>query len=316
MKRALITGVSGFVGRHLALELLESGYEVWGGTRSVPPRFVNGVKMIDFNLTNKEEILKKLEVVKPHSIFHLSGQSSVKSSWSDIRETFESNIMNSIELFEALRIYSDKENIKVITVGSSEEYGIGVKLPITEEMVTNPINPYGMSKQSLARLASIYRDLYNLNIIHVRPFNHIGPGQRLGFVTSDFTKQIIDIEQGIVEPVIYVGDLSSKRDFTDVRDIVKAYRLVGERGVNGNIYNVCSGVPVSINAILTMLLSYSSTAIEVVIDEQKFRPNNIIEYYGSNSKINREVGWEPTITLNQSLLDIYSYWKNQRNSAY
>lgn len=309
MKKALITGASGFVGRYLALELLDKGYEVWGGTRSVPPQFVNGLKMIELDLTEREEILKKLEEMKPQIIFHLSGQSSVKSSWSEIKDTFESNVMNSIELFEAVKNYSNRDNIRLITIGSSEEYGLGVSLPITEDMITNPINPYGMSKQLLARLAVLYRDLYKMNIIHVRPFNHIGPGQKLGFVTSDFTKQIIDIEQGLVEPVMSVGDLSSKRDFTDVRDIVKAYRLVGEKGLSGSVYNVSSGVSVSINEILNTLLSFSSNNIEVVVDSEKLRPNNIVEYYGSNLKINKDVGWKPMITLKQSLYDIYSYWK-------
>jgi GDP-4-dehydro-6-deoxy-D-mannose reductase len=130
----------------------------------------------------------------------------------------------------------------------------------------------------------------------------------LGFVTSDFAKQVVDIENGKADPVLYIGDLSSKRDFTDVRDIVEAYRLLYEKGVSGQVYNVCSGVCISIQTILDILLSFSSKSIEIIVDPNKLRPNNVIEYYGSNNKLKQATGWEPSILLEKSLYDIYHYW--------
>ncbi|GGF92348.1 GDP-mannose 4,6-dehydratase [Paenibacillus abyssi] len=307
--KALITGVSGFVGRYLAQNLLDNGYEVWGGSRNCPPSFMDGVKLVELNFTSQESVMEVLEDVMPDVVFHLSGQSSVRYSWDHIEETFESNLMDSIALLEAIKNSSLKDKIRVISIGSSEEYGLGAELPIKEDAVTNPINPYGLSKLSIGKIALLYHTLHGMDIIHVRAFNHIGPGQMLGFVTSDFAKQVVDIENGDVEPTIYVGDLSSKRDFTDVRDIVEAYRLLYEKGIAGQIYNICSGVCISIEDILGILLSFSSKPIKVIIDENKFRPNNVKEYYGSNEKLRTATGWEPSISIKQSLFDIYHYWK-------
>ncbi|MBP1157473.1 MULTISPECIES: GDP-mannose 4,6-dehydratase [unclassified Paenibacillus] len=308
--RALITGVTGFVGRYLAQNLLDNGYEVWGGTRKCPPYFINGVQIVELNLSRQDMIVNVLEDIKPDVVFHLSGQSSVKYSWDHIEETFKSNVMDSINLLEAIKNSSLKSSVRVITIGSSEEYGVGAELPIVEEARTDPMNPYGLSKLTVGKIALLYHGLHRMDIIHARAFNHIGPGQSLGFVTTDFTKQVIEIENGKVEPVMYVGDLSSKRDFTDVRDIVEAYRLLNEKGTAGETYNVCSGVCIPIRGILDDLVSFSSSSIKVIVDEKKLRPNNVKEYYGSNDKLRKATGWKPLISISQSLHDIYLHWKN------
>ncbi|WP_042165744.1 GDP-mannose 4,6-dehydratase [Paenibacillus gorillae] len=307
--RALITGISGFVGRYLAQNLINNGYEVWGGTRKCPPPLITSVNIIDIDFSQQDRVQRVLEDIRPDVIFHLSGQSSVKYSWDNIEETFQSNLMDTIGLFEAIRKSTVSDLVKVISIGSSEEYGLVTKLPIIEENNTNPLNPYGLSKASVSRLAQHYSKQYGLQIIHARAFNHIGPGQMLGFVTSDFAKQIVEIEHGKADPVIYVGNLTSKRDFTDVRDIVEGYRLLFEQGVSGQVYNVCSGLCVSIRSILDQLILFSSTTIEVIIDENKMRPSDVPEYYGSNKKINQATGWTPAIPLEKSLYDIYQYWK-------
>ncbi|UNK18773.1 GDP-mannose 4,6-dehydratase [Paenibacillus sp. N3/727] len=308
--KALITGVSGFVGKYLAQNLIDHGYEVWGTSRVTPPFIINGVNIINIDFSHKDTITKAMEDVKPDVIFHLSGQSSVQYSWSHINETFQSNVMDAIGLFEAIKDSTIKKTVRIVSIGSSEEYGLVKDLPIMEDADTNPGNPYGLSKLTLSKLVLSYCSFHEMNIIHARAFNHIGPGQALGFVTSDFANQLINIELGKVEPVISVGDLSSKRDFTDVRDIVEAYRLLFEKGKAGEVYNVCSGKCVSIQDILTLLLSFSSKQIEVIVNKDKLRPNNVPEYYGSNHKLTETTGWAPSITLENSLKDIYIYWKD------
>ncbi|WP_339269581.1 GDP-mannose 4,6-dehydratase [Paenibacillus sp. FSL K6-1330] len=309
--KALVTGVSGFVGRHLAQNLVDHSYEVWGASRGAPSSMLEGVHILKIDFYDKETITNVIEAVKPDVIFHLSGQSSVQYSWGHINETFQSNVMDAIGLFEAVKDSSIKSSVRIISIGSSEEYGLVKDLPIVEDADTNPGNPYGLSKLTLSKLILSYCSVYQINIIHARAFNHIGPGQALGFVTSDFANQLIKIELGKAEPVISVGDLSSKRDFTDVRDIVEAYRLLFEKGKSGEVYNVCSGKCVSIQDILTLLVSFSSKPIEVVIDKDKLRPNNVPEYYGSNGKLTEATGWTPSISLENSLRDIYMYWKER-----
>lgn len=309
--RALITGASGFVGKYLVEELINNGYSVYLGTRMSPNAQLENENQVYLNYADVNGTTKIIEDINPDVIFHLSGQGNVKKSWSHIQETFQSNVMDAIGLFDAVRFSALKDKVKVISVGSSEEYGPVKEMPIQEISNTNPTNPYGVSKLSVCRTALHYHQYYGLNIIHTRAFNHIGPGQSLGFVTSDFAKQVADIENNLHEPYIYVGDLSSKRDFTDVRDVVRAYRLLAEKGTVGEVYNVCSGTSVSIRTVLDYLISFSNKKIEVIIDEKKFRPNDIPEYFGSYNKIEQIVGWKPCISLKDSLGSIFYYWKNK-----
>ncbi|PZD96380.1 GDP-mannose 4,6 dehydratase [Paenibacillus sambharensis] len=308
MKRALITGVTGFAGRYLAKNLLDHGYEVWGGARNGSINSVNGVKLIELNYTSYQEIQNKMNDLEPDVVFHLSGQSSVRRSWDIVEETFDANLMASINLLDGIRHSNIKEHVTLLTIGSSEEYGPSAKSPITEDSVAAPANPYGLSKYALGNLSMMYNKVYNMKTIHVRSFNHIGPGQSEGFVTSDFAKQVTDIAKGLLEPIMYVGDLSSRRDFTDVRDIVEAYRLLYERGEAGQIYNVCSSNNVAVKDILDTLVSFAEVQIDMKTDPAKLRPNNVLEYYGSNGKITEVTGWKPQIPLEQSLHDIYKDW--------
>jgi GDP-4-dehydro-6-deoxy-D-mannose reductase len=311
LKRALITGVNGFAGQYLAENLLDNGYEVWGAGRSGNTASKDGINKIQLAYSDIEDITRLLETIKPNVIFHLSGQSSVKKSWGDLKGTFDSNLFDTINLLESVKNSSLRQDITLITIGSSEEYGLGVVSPITEEMMPAPSNPYGLSKYTLGNLSLMYSNTFGMSIIHTRSFNHIGPRQVEGFVTADFAKQIANITNGKAERVIHVGDLSSKRDFTDVRDIVEAYRLLYEKGERGQIYNVCSGTCISIEDILHMLSSFSKYPVKILIDPNKFRPNNIPEYFGSNNKIVDATGWKPKITIEQSLHDIYMYWLNK-----
>lgn len=309
--RALITGVNGFAGQHLKRNLLDHGYRVWGTSRRIhdnggEPNFEH----IQMDLSGDlQDIISIMEEVRPDVIFHLAGQSSVKYSWDHSAETFQANVLDAIQLLEAVKRSSIKDRCTVLTIGSSEEYGRVSDLPIMEHAATNPTNPYGVSKLALGLLAKQYAASHHLKVIHVRAFNHIGPGQALGFVVSDFAKQVAEIDLGMREPVISVGDLSGSRDFTDVRDVVNGYRLLGEKGKCGQVYNICSGKSVSIREVLDTLLTFTEKSAKIVIDAQKFRPNEVKHYFGSNAKIAECAGWQPLIPIQQSLHDVFRYWK-------
>ncbi|TVY09786.1 GDP-mannose 4,6-dehydratase [Paenibacillus cremeus] len=314
--KALITGATGFVAKYLASHLINKGYEVWGTTRQSSPVLFNSdfIKVYPLELTSKAEVLLLLNTLQPNFIFHLAGQSSVKDSWENKPFTFEANIMMTLNLLEAVKDSVIKETVRVLTVGSSEEYG-DVKsdeMPISEKTQLRPISPYGISKATVSMLAQHYHRSYSMKVIHIRPFNHIGPGQSLGFVTSDLAKQIAEIESGILNPLIKVGNLDAKRDFTDVRDIVKAYELIVNFGGFGQIYNVCSNTPVSIQEVLNKLLAMSSfSSIEVIREESKMRPSDFPLYYGDAKLLIQETRWSPIISLNDSLRDILNYWRIQ-----
>jgi GDP-4-dehydro-6-deoxy-D-mannose reductase len=316
MMRALITGVTGFVGRYLAEHLLSKGIEVWGTTRAGSPDLYidKRVQLIKTNLSDEQEIYSWIEEISPDHLYHLAGQSSVKLSWEKKVETFEANVNKTVHLLEAVRKSSTAKSVKVLTVGSSEEYGRVApnEIPIKEETPLQPISPYGISKATVSMLAKHYYNTYGLQIIHARPFNHIGPGQGLGFVTSDFAKQVAEIEKGTIPSMIKVGNLSAKRDFTDVRDIINAYYLLLVSGTFGEIYNVCSNRPIAIMDILNWYINNSHNhSIDIEQDIDKMRPSDIPLHYGIVDKLNFHTNWKTTISLEQSLNDILNYWRNK-----
>ncbi|MFC3750519.1 GDP-mannose 4,6-dehydratase [Paenibacillus sp. GCM10012306] len=314
--RALITGISGFVGTNLANVLHQKGYEVWGTTRKSCPSTsfktpVGRIIPIDYN--NEENIQAIINEIRPDEIYHLAGQSSVRISWDNKVETIETNMISTVRLLEAFRKSDMAKTTKLLMVGSSEEYGaiINGGTAILEENVLKPISPYGVSKAATSLLFQQYVNVYGLNLLYARPFNHIGPGQGPGFVTSDFAQQIAKIEQGKSAPVIAVGNLDAQRDFTDVRDIVRAYTMLMEKGRIGEVYNVCSGEPISIRNILYNFLSQSTNQnIEIQQDENKMRPSEFPIYIGDSSKIREHTGWRKEYLIEKSLQDILNYWRN------
>jgi GDP-4-dehydro-6-deoxy-D-mannose reductase len=197
-------------------------------------------------------------------------------------------------------------------IGSGEEYGkvSEEENPISEQNKTNPANIYAASKACQNMLGKIYADAYDLDIIMVRAFNHIGPGQNESFVVSDFCKQVAEIEAGKVKPVIYVGNLSAKRDFTDVRDIARAYRLLSEKGIKGEIYNIGSGKAVEVKKILELITNSSTAKIEVEIDKNKYRPVDVPVIEANIEKINTCTNWKPEIDINTTIIDTLQHWRN------
>lgn len=315
MKKVLITGASGFVGGYLAEYLLSSHeFEIHGTYHSDESLQSSPVKdRIQFHHTNleqKESITSLIQEVKPEFIFHLAAQANVPASFKDPIKTFHANIDSQVYLLDALRS-ADMFDTRVLIVGSAEEYGYVTpeELPINELTPLRPANPYSVSKIAQDYLALQYVISYKMPLIRVRPFNHIGPRQKTGFVTTDFAKQIAMIEKGEMEPVIKVGNLEAKRDFTDVRDMVKAYALLLQKGEVGENYNIGSGTSHTIQEILDSFLTLAKVKITVEVDKEKLRPSDVPEIICDCKKMNKITGWEPEIPFEQTLKDILDYWR-------
>jgi len=295
--KALITGISGFAGSHLAEFLINKGYEI-SGTFYDKSTFSNLNGWI-------------IEKVRPDEIYHLAAISFVPTSLMNPKLTFDTNLDGTLNLYQA--IIELKIEPKILFVGSADEYG-SIKnsdLPIKENCPLRPINPYSISKASADFLSYFYFKNYHFNIVRVRPFNHIGPRQSPEFVCSDFAKQIAKIEKGLKEPIIKVGNLGAKRDFTDVRDMVRAYWLAVQKGEFGEAYNICSGNGVSIKELLGRFLNMSKKKIKVIQDPKRLRPSDVPLLVGDFKKFTKQTDWEPEIPLKKTLEDILNYWREK-----
>ncbi len=255
-----------------------------------------------------------LHAMRPEAVVHLAAQSMVSVSWRNPVQTFAVNVLGTINLVEA--VAGTVPECKVITVGSGEEYGFAaIKGEVlTEDHHCQPHNPYALSKFTMGQVALQIARRYGLNVVHVRPFNHFGPGQQEGYVVSDFACQIARIEAGLQPPVLRVGDLSPCRDFTDVRDVVDAYAALLECGRPGEIYNVCSGVAHSVQEVLEILLSAARVPIKVEIDSARVRPAEIPVFTGSFTKLSQVTGWYPRRNFSTSLLETLEWWREKIKS--
>lgn len=314
-RKALIIGAAGFVGGYLIKELVNQDYDVYS-TKLPNMDWSNDLsKVVDLDILNKDSIVKLFLEIKPDVIFHLAAQSSVALSWKNPGLTVDINIKGSINVMDALRElpYSPR----ALFIGSGEEYGYihEDETPITEENALRPGNIYAATKVCQNMIGHIYVEAYGLNIILVRAFNHIGPEQAPLFVVSDFCKQVAEIEAGKQEPVIKVGNLSARRDFTDVRDVVKAYVKLVEEGVPGETYNVGRGEAIAINDLLQMIISKSKVDIQVEVDQNKLRPVDVPEICADTTKIHELTGWKPEISLEQTIEETLEYWRKQKVNA-
>lgn len=309
--KALVVGGGGFVGPYLVRHLKdELGYEVTVTKTEKETLAMDGAVVKNLDILDKNQISELLNEEKPDYLFHLAAQSSVAYSWKNPTLTVDVNIKGCVNLLEAVKDADEKP--RVLLIGSGEEYGHIKKdeCPIIEDNVLRPGNIYAATKLCQNMLGKIYSDAYGLDIMMVRAFNHIGPNQTPVFVVADFCKQVADIEKGKQEPVIYVGNLSAKRDFTDVRDVVKAYALLVKGGKRGETYNVGRGHAVAIEDILKEIVSMSDKDIEVKVDEKKLRPVDVPIIEPDIEKIKKEVGWEPVIELRQTLEETLEYWRS------
>ncbi len=309
--KALVVGGGGFVGPYLVRHLKdELGYEVTVTKTEKETLAMDGAVVKNLDILDKNQISELLNEEKPDYLFHLAAQSSVAYSWKNPTLTVDVNIKGCVNLLEAVKDADEKP--RVLLIGSGEEYGHIKKdeCPIIEDNVLRPGNIYAATKSCQNMLGKIYSDAYGLDIMMVRAFNHIGPNQTPVFVVADFCKQVADIEKGKQEPVIYVGNLSAKRDFTDVRDVVKAYAILLKGGKRGETYNVGRGHAVAIEDILKEIVSMSDKDIEVKVDEKKLRPVDVPIIEPDIEKIKKEVGWEPVIELRQTLEETLEYWRS------
>lgn len=313
--RALITGISGFVGSHLAEYLL--GHTDWQIAGTVYGRLDNIVHLRD-RITLYPAELSRLEVVRfileetrPDYIFHLAAQPISALSRLDPWFTLENNIRAQLSILEA--VVQLKLASRVLVVGSAEEYGkiTPEDLPVDEETRLRPVTPYGVSKVTQDYLGLQYFLSYGVAAVRVRSFNHVGPRQREGFVAADFAKQIAEIEAGLRPPQVVVGNLTAGRDFSDVRDVVAAYYLALTRGEAGEVYNIGSGNSYTAQMLLDTLIRLSAQAVEVVQDPARMRPADVPCMTADIRKFQARTGWQPTIPIEQSMADVLGYWREQ-----
>jgi GDP-4-dehydro-6-deoxy-D-mannose reductase len=315
--RTLITGINGFVGGHLAEVLIGAGgWDIWGLSRSphlALSHLREHVRLVQADMNDPAMVRHALEQARPQVVFHLASQSFVPAAFRDPAATLQNNILAHLHLFQA--IIEQHQKCRILAVGSNEVYGMirPEDLPIDETTPFRPANPYGVSKVAQDMLALQYHISHQIDVVRVRPFNHIGPRQDERFVSASFAQQIARIEHDLQPPVIQVGDLSAQRDFTDVRDMVRAYMLAVEHGEAGQVYNIGSGTPTSIQSLLDKLLAASNVTVDVQPDPARMRPSNV-PMVMCNARLFRErTGWEPHITLDQTLHDVLNDWRARTN---
>ena len=313
--RVLITGLTGFVGSHLADHLVSRGDVEVYGTHRWRSRMDNiahlrgRLHLAECDLRDATSSRQMMATVRPDRVFHLAAQSYVPTSWTTPAETLVGNVMCQLNLFEATRQLGLPTRFQI--AGSSEEYGLAKpdEVPIREENPLRPLSPYAVSKVAQDLLAYQYWMSYRLHAVRTRGFNHTGPRRGEVFVTSNFARQIAEIEKGLREPVVWVGNLEALRDFTDVRDMVRAYWLALEHGEPGEVYNICSGRAYTIRQVLDILLGLTQTKVEVREDPTRLRPSDVQFLVGDCSRFRRISGWEPTIPFEVTIKNVLEYWR-------
>ena len=295
--RALITGAAGFVGGHLSAYAADRGAEVVGPSRE------------QLDLLDAGAVAATVADVKPDAVFHLAALASVGESWSAPAETLDNNTRATLNLLEAVR--EAAPDAVVLAAGSGEQYGPvpEERLPVTEDEPFRPQNPYAVSKAAADLLCGFYADAHGLRVIRTRAFNHAGPGQSDAYVIAAFARQIAATERaGSGELVLETGNLEPRRDFTDVRDVVRAYWLAVERGEPA-IFNVCSGVSVAVADILARLAALTELRVEQRTDPSRLRKHEVMDIRGSHERLTAATGWAPEIALDRTLADTLDWWR-------
>lgn len=307
----LVTGAAGFAGSHLVNYLSSLGHTVFGITR---PSSFNSKHSYPFepivaDLLDLDSLINAIKRSKASVIYHLAGQADVGLSWREPNLTIKVNTIGTVNLLEAA---IEQEIETLVAVTSAELYGPQPrdKMPITAKSLPNPWHPYAVSKLAAGHLLSIYQRRYKdrIKIIEARPFNHIGPGQATGFVVPDFAKQIAEMRAGLKAPLLRVGNLDAERDFTDVRDVVRAYALLAEKGQAGKMYHICSGQPVPVYTIVNILAELAEISLDIEYDPERMRPSDTPVLYGSFADLRRDTGWTPEIHMRQSLAEVLVEW--------
>lgn len=306
---ALITGAAGFAGRHLVAELeAETDWDIVGLSRKTA-RIGARARSVACDLLDRSHLDRVIGRYRPDVVFHLAAQSYVPKAFADPAATLSNNIVGQVNLFQALLKHDLRPT--VVVVSSSEIYGPveDADLPVDESAPLKPANPYAVSKAAQDLLGFQYFYSERLPVVRVRPFNHAGPGQSDRFVVSGFARQVAEAEAGKTEPGLLVGNLEAQRDFLDVRDVVRAYRLVADAGEPGEVYNIASGRPRSIASIVERLVAMATIPLEVRQDPARMRPADTPVIYGDATKLIERVGWQPVIPIEQTLADTLAYWR-------
>lgn len=308
--KILIIGITGFAGHHLYNLLAKNkNYDIYGtyyqNIRDLDIYTCANLFRCDINDINSIEYV--LKECKPEWIFHFGAHVTVFYSFNDPISIFKTNVMGTANLLESIRKINP--SCRTLITGSAEEYGKipQENMPIKETNSLNPVSPYGLSKKMQEELGLFYHKTYGLNIIISRTFHYTGPNQPLGFVFPDFAKQIVDIKNG-KQDYIKVGNLSAKRDFTDIRDVVSAYVALMKNGKIGEVYNVCSGHSMTIKKVLDIMISYSESDIKVVVDETKLRPLDIPDFVGASNKLKKDTGWQEQYSIEETAKDVLDFW--------
>jgi GDP-4-dehydro-6-deoxy-D-mannose reductase len=306
--RTLITGASGFVGAHLAALAAERGAEAVGLGRD-PAGPESLAAYVQADLLDADSTRAAIAELRPDTVIHLAAAASVGESWREPRATIDNNVGATLNLLEAVR--AERPDAVVVHAGSGEQYGPvpEERLPVVEDEPLRPQNPYAVSKAAADLLAGFYADAHGMRVIRTRAFNHAGPGQADIYVVSAFARQIAQAERaGKGELVVETGNLEPRRDFCDVRDVVRAYWLLAERGDAG-IFNVCSGVSVPIADILAGLARLTDISVEQRTDPTRLRLHEVMDIRGSHERLTDATGWEPAIALDRTLEDTLDWWR-------
>src|SRR3989344_516324 len=317
-KSIFITGMNGFVGSHLAEYVIQNNLgdvsgTVRGKTASLKnlEAILDKVNIINCDLTDSYAINAAVNEVQPDIVFHIAAQAFVPSSWKSPQETLTTNVIGSLNLFEAIRRNNIDPRIQIAC--SSEEYGLvhENEVPIKETNPFRPLSPYGVSKVAMDMLGWQYFKSYGMKIVRTRAFNHSGPRRGQEYVDSNWARQIALIEKGKQKPELFVGNLTARRDFTHVRDIVRAYWIAATKATPGEVYNICTGKDYSMQQVLDMLLKFTNKKIKVTQDPERMRPSDVEILLGDCSKFKKETGWKPEISYEQTLKETLDYWRER-----
>lgn len=316
--KILVTGATGFVGQYMLEKLREEKADYFGTSFSgLSEDFKNlfpeaGKRIFKCDLKDKMKVKDLIKEIKPTAIIHLAALATPTDSWSILEEMLTNNMLGQLNILEAVRTIDPK--IKVITISSGQVYGAvrPEEIPLTENSLVRPNNPYASSKAFQEILSTQYFCNYDIPTVIMRPLNHIGPRQEGNFAIPSFVKQIVEIEKGLKEPIMKVGNLEAKRDFLDVRDVCEAYYLAILKGVPGEAYNLGSGVAHRMSDILDFLIKKSQVKIKIERDKNLMRPSDMPILCADYSKFNKATGWKPKYKIEDTLKDILEYWRNKK----
>ena len=311
--RILITGVTGLIGSYMAGFAIAKGHSVWGLRRfRSDNKNIDGIdklKIINGEITDSVSVGRAVAISKPDIIFHLAGQSYPSESWDSPDYTIDVNLIGTLRILESAR--KMEKPVKVFIACSSAEYGFTKKFPTTEETLLKPVSPYGVSKLAAEALGYQYYINYKIPVFLGRYFIQVGPGQDEKTSIQTFCKQMAFVEKGKAKPVIFTGNINTKRDFLDVRDGVAATWAIVTKGKPGEVYNVCSGKAPLMKTILKIITSKSKTPVQIKTDPARLRPIDEPVIWGSNGKIFKDTGWEPKIALPDTISWVLDYWRQR-----